>query len=78
MDTLIFKKKEVEKIEAIESFEKLPVPKIKTDLKNNNKNLKNKSTKKKKYLDTILTKPFIISYFKKRELKIKNQKLNTK
>ncbi len=77
MDALIFKKKEVKKAKATETFNKLPVPKIKTDLNNKSGNNKINNQRKKKYLDTILTNNFTNNYFKKKELKIKNFKLPT-
>ena len=77
MDVLIIKNKEVKKTKAKESFHNFPVPNIKTNLKNQKqKNIKSK-IKKKKYLDDILSKKFTEQYFKKRELKIKNHKLDT-
>ena len=78
MDVLIIKNKEIKKIKATESFHNFPVPNIKTNLKNEKQKKSKSDTKKKKYLDNILSKNFTEQYFKKKELKIKNQKLNTK
>ena len=78
MDVLIIKNKEIKKIKATESFHNFPVPNIKTNLKNEKQKKSKSDTKKKKYLDDILSKNFTEQYFKKKELKIKNQKLNTK
>ena len=78
MDALIIKNKEIKKIKATESFHNFPVPNIKTNLKNEKQKKSKSDTKKKKYLDNILSKNFTEQYFKKKELKIKNQKLNTK
>ena len=49
----------------------------KTDLNNKSGNNKITNQRKKKYLDTILTNNFTNNYFKKKELKIKNFKLDT-
>lgn len=58
--------------------EYLPIPRIKSTLKKNNNKKTDKKGKKKKYLDSIFNKSFTETYFKKKELKIKHQKLNTK
>lgn len=77
MDVLIIKNKEIKKIKARESFDNFPVPNIKTNLKNEKQKKSKSKTKKKKYLDDILSKNFTEQYFKKKELKIKNHKLDT-
>jgi len=54
------------------TVEHLPIPKIKSTLKKHNKKNINKTSKKKKYLDSIFNSSFINTYFKKKELKLKH------